>query len=564
MHTNHTGIREQILSSRTIAILGLFTTIVISSVSRPARADVRGGFSTVAISGGVAPEFAGNAAFSTVNYDGAVIGNSGVVVFSAVATGPGFPLGFWAGTTPANVAYVGMIGGPAPGTPDTFSNATDTPSVNSGGELAAFALLSGPDVTSGNSEGIWLGHPAADTPVVREGMPTLIGGLRYGSELSILNDYAPALSDSGLVAFQTGLQNTTGTPIAGSANWVAFGASVTPLALTGGPVPGLPPGATFTSLGSPGINPSGMIVYSGAFQNPAGPVTSGTGIWTAANAPSAPIVLAGQQALAAGNGVTFQAVSFLTSPDGTNAHLNASGTAVFFATLTGAGIQANVNSQSVWLGLGFGGPPLLVAQQGAGAPGLSAGTTFAAFNDTGLGNGALTGMLATVNGPGITSANNTGIWTGVPGNLHLIVRNGDSIADGANAPITVSGLGHFAMNANGEFVTQLQDHSIIGENAAGHLAIVARIGDSIQVAPGDFRTITALTLLDRGSFAGEGSPINDFGTVAFAATFVGGSTAVLTSNILAVPEPATAILAATGALLGIAWASARRRAKCRV
>jgi hypothetical protein len=501
----------------------------------------------------------GSSTFSTVDYDGAVINDSGTVVFSAVANGSGFPLGFWAGSAPANITYVGMLGGPAPGTPDTFSNATDTPSINNTGSAAAFALLSGPDVTTNNSEGIWLGHPTADTLVAREGSPSPLAGLRYGSELVNFGNYSPALGDSGQVAFQTSLQNSTGTPIAGAADWVTFGGSVVPVAQTGGPVPGLPPGATFTSLGSPGINGSGSVVYSGSFQNPTGPVTSGTGIWISAVASGGPVVLSGQQALGVGNGVTFQSVSFIATPEGTNAHLNASGATVFFATLAGPGIQSNVNDHSVWVGSLFGLPPTIVAQQGAAVPGLPAGTTFASFNDSGIGNGSLTGVLATVSGPGITSANNTGIWEGLPGNLHLVVRDGDSIPDGANAPITVLGLGHFAMSANGEFVTQLAaDHSIIGENAGGRLAIVARIGDSIQVAPGDFRTVNGLTLLSRGEFAGEGSPINDFGAVTFAATFTDGSSAVLTSNTLTVPEPSAIALASIALTGGIVWANGRR------
>jgi hypothetical protein len=238
--------------------------------------------------------------------------------------------------------------------------------------------------------------------------------------------------------------------------------------------------------------------------------------------------------------------------------MSAAGDTVFFGTITGPGVQSGVNNHGVWLALGPTGVPALntlVARQGDSAAGLPAGTTFSAFTDTGLGV-AQTAVLAQISGPGITAANNTGIWEGEPGNLHLVVRNGDSIADGSNAPLIVNGLSHFTMNSAGEMITQLGDSSIIGENAAHQLVVIARLGDSIQVAAGDFRTIQSIVTVAGGETSGGATALNDMGLVTFTAKFTDGSSGTLVSGALAVPEPSTVCLAALGALVLMA---ARRR-----
>ena len=67
------------------------------------------------------------------------------------------------------------------------------------------------------------------------------------------------------------------------------------------------------------------------------------------------------------------------------------------------------------------------------------GTTFTNFTDSGLSNALnVGGILATVTGANIQpGVNDTGIWIGAPGDLHLAVRNGDVVPDGSNTPLTV-------------------------------------------------------------------------------------------------------------------------------
>jgi len=61
----------------------------------------------------------------------------------------------------------------------------------------------------------------------------------------------------------------------------------------------------------------------------------------------------------------------------------------------------------------------------------------------------------------------------------------------------------------------------------GLVELIAREGDLIQIAPGDFRTIKDLSLSD----------FNNMGELAFLANFTDGSEGIFVSNAVATPEP---------------------------
>ena len=102
------------------------------------------------------------------------------------------------------------------------------------------------------------------------------------------------------------------------------------------------------------------------------------------------------------------------------------------------------------------------------------------------------------------------------------------------------------MNEIGEMIAQLSDKTIIGANALGQLTVIARPGDSIQVAPGDFRTIQSILTVVGGETSGSATALNDVGFVTFTATFTDGSTGTFVSSALVVPEPASIVLATFG------------------
>jgi hypothetical protein len=540
-----------------------FCIFIALALLRPTQlhADVRTGLSTVALSRMAAPGVSG-ATFLDLTLSSPTIGVTGTVAFPAILTGSNTGTGIYAGNSPTNLSLVALQFAAAPGTSDgTFYSGSTSPPINALNEIAATGYLNiSGDVTSSNSEGVWVGHPSVDTLVWRQGSPApLPGGLFYGPISNTFSGYTPVLNVQGQIGFQTGLQNSSGAVVSGTVDWVTQGPQVFAVAQTGGPAVGLPPGATLTALGTPGLNDSGTVVYSGSFQSPLGPISSGTGIWAANPAFTAPIALTGQIAPGVGPAAaTFQTLGFRQTVYGTSAHLNATGQTIFFGTVSGAGIIPGTNDHGVWIG--GNGLTALIARQGDAAPGLAPGTTFASFTDSGLGNGLSSAVLATVSGPGITAANNTGIWAGVPGNLHLVLRNGDSVPDGTSGPLPVAGLTHFTMNAPGEFITQLSNSAIVGENQLGQLVVVARPGDSIQVAPGDFRTITTIVSVLGGEVGSGATALNDLGQVTFTAKFADGSSGTFVSNALAVPEPASYLLAVLGlvALVPRFWLRRRK------
>ena len=83
-------------------------------------------------------------------------------------------------------------------------------------------------------------------------------------------------------------------------------------------------------------------------------------------------------------------------------------------------------------------------------------------------------------------------------------------------------------------------HGIWAKNPDGQLQMVTRIGEQIEVAPGDLRRVAGLDLLFGGG-ADDGQPLvfNDAGQILFWAYFEDGSTGIFVSTV---PEPAGAVL----------------------
>jgi len=87
----------------------------------------------------------------------------------------------------------------------------------------------------------------------------------------------------------------------------------------------------------------------------------------------------------------------------------------------------------------------------------------------------------------------------------------------------------------------------------GALQLIARTGDLLEVAPGDFRTIIDFAdFLDNyagsGNSDGRPSGLNNLGQVAFGASFTDGASGIFVSNRVAVPEPSAISTILVGAL----------------
>lgn len=137
----------------------------------------------------------------------------------------------------------------------------------------------------------------------------------------------------------------------------------------------------------------------------------------------------------------------------------------------------------------------LLGQRGTAAPGTGFGQVFSSFigesvNDYSLANGE-TVFRATLSGPGVTVANNEGLWSDRGGGgVTLVVRKGDQIS---GLPIgvvlhrilnfSISTLGHVFVHAQlrGPGINAANDGALLGYGLLGNSWIVLREGDA---APG--------------------------------------------------------------------------------
>lgn len=103
--------------------------------------------------------------------------------------------------------------------------------------------------------------------------------------------------------------------------------------------------------------------------------------------------------------------------------------------------------------------------------------------------------------------------------------------------------------------TNFSNNSItmIGYDPYAGLFRIAAVGQSVEIAPGIWRTISGLTMWGgSGNADGRRSALSDDGLFAFRATFTDGTEAVLSTRL---PSPGGLCLLALGGI----WASRRRR-----
>jgi len=537
-----TGRRRQAaiwrLACRTVATLLLAS---IALTPHTLVAGVRSGITTIALSGDQAVEL--NGQLTSLGAGG--INDLGQVTFSANVSSH---FSYWSGTHRNDYQLLEYSGQTVPGLDAgvTIKGTTGTPTVNSTNQSAAMGTLIGQGVTTSNDEFMWVGSPSLDGVLVREGSPApLTGGVNFGTLFSSFQYDLPAMNRQGQIAFQTGLQSSSGTSLNSQVNWVTDGAQLTAIAATGGPAPGLAAGGTYNVLfPNPAINDNGTTVFKASFNNPNGVITTGTGIWSATNGTVTPVALPGDAAPGFVDGVTLRPSSYFAGSNSVLAQgtkINAAGETIFQATLAGPGINTsgNTNSSSVWVG-GAQTGLTLVAQGDSLAPGLPHGGRFFSFLDGNVSDKGTVALIAQYAGATQAPGQGLGLWVGSPGHLQLLAINGTTIADGNNAPAVLS-IGYLASdyqgalvgNSLGELLLPNQPGMIVGADPWGHLSVIARAGDSLEVAPGDFRTISTISYDTNTYMTGGGStPLNDRGQVAFTAKFTDGSSGVFVSNAL--------------------------------
>jgi hypothetical protein len=455
-----------------------------------------GSLDLVAAAGQQAPGLPDGATYGDLDFpQHQVINDAGSTAFAGHSTGG---LGFWSSGAGGS-ALIARSGEQAAGTPAgvvyAFNNSENGSSLvmNDAGQTAFFAGLAGPGVDLfTNGRGVWAQRHGGLELVARTGnhAPGTADGVNFGD---IFLRGGPALNGLGQTAFPAYLTGPGVDSTNASGIWSEGSGSLALVARTGNQAPGMPDGAVFTglnSLGSIAFNNAGQTAFSGSVTGGGVDSTNNTGIWSEASGSLALAVRSGTPAPGTPSGVNFGYLALTTPPA-----LNDAGQIAFQAELTGGGVNST-NEFGFWSGAP--GSPALVAREGDHAPGTEDGVVFRDFRFASnlspliLNAAGQTAFVARLTGSGIIASNDFGIWA---------------------------------------------------TDRSGALQLIARKGNSLEVAPGDFRTISILTFradpnnLSTGNSDGHPSFFNNLGQLAFLAGFTDGSAGVFVSNRVAVPEP---------------------------
>ncbi len=310
----------------------------------------------------------------------------------------------------------------------------------------------------------------------------------------------------------------------------------------------LAPGLTtarFETFQSPVINDSGFVAIEATLQD--GPQW---GIWAGTPGHLSLIALTGQQAPGFAPGVVFT--------DFRNLGVNNRNQVLF-------------DEQSTGIWLSNEGTLNSVISRGDMMPGGMLGEQFQYFMAPTFNSQGDIAFMAWVNGPSVNSSNDQGAWVIHDGQVHTLLREGGQLP-GALVSVRnvsdyyipiVNDAGHIVMRAglHDDYEGPHSRAAILAFNVEGELLNIIRHGDLLEVAPGDFRSLTEPSLLTstedygQGSNGQDGRPtcLNDSGQLAFRSRFTDGTSGLF---VFIVPEPSTFALTVCG--LVVLLVAARR------
>ena len=294
--------------------------------------------------------------------------------------------------------------------------------------------------------------------------------------------------------------------------------------------PGIPAGS-FTSFNVPSINNNGAVAFVADAQVPA--VSSGQGVWC--NASGSLTIVASYNDPAPGTATTF---SNIFNP---LAAINDAGNVAFSAKLTGGSVPSGL-----WVLRGGGTDKIMV--EGEAAPGTGANYQHLDTRFTLATNGSVVFTAQLDDG-------RRGLFADTSGSVLPVALAGDT-APGSGGS-TFLNIVRWTVNNQGDvaFLAQLSDFSdaIFAQDSSGTLYRIVGNGDSIEVAPGDFRQVEDLSFFgldgsDSSYGNGQSSGFNDAGQIAFAAVFndLDATSGVFVTTV---PEPTSLFLLAIGCVV---------------
>jgi len=205
-----------------------------------------------------------------------------------------------------------------------------------------------------------------------------------------------------------------------------------------------------------------------------------------------PVALTGAQAPGTAEGVTFASFESPFNSSFPTPGIDDTGQVLYFAFLAGPGVGQG-NGHGLWVERD--GVSELLARAGDPAPGTPSGTLFLALPNVEIPLGFLAAgggaaFPGTLTGPGITGADDLGIWSDASGRVALVVREGDPVpgAPGLafSEPLlhrfTPAGESLFFASLRGAGVTTADDEAL-WSHLAGVVEQRAREGDPAPGTP---------------------------------------------------------------------------------
>jgi len=526
-------------------ITALYALLVLISVGHSiVNADA---LRTVALSGEPAPGTGSGVLFSTF-FSSPVLNDAGQTAFRGVLTGMGVGNSndsvIWS-EGGGTLALVARKGNGVPGTSANFFSFGD-PVLNGAGQTAFVGFLTGLGVGDSNNAGIWSEGSGSLALVARAGSKA------PGTDANFSIFGSPVLSGLGHTAFWGRI---TGSGVSFSNNegvWSEGDGTLALVARKGNRAPGT--SGNFTGFNSPVLNTSGQIAFSGSLTGSGVNDSNDIGIWSTGGGTLALVARAG-------DGAPGTSANFSDFDTGIfRLAFNDAGQTAFLGILSGTGLNSN-NRSGIWSERN--GPLALVARAGNRAPGTSA--NFSGFPSTPVLNGAgQTAFRGRLIGLGVNRFNNDGIWSEGGNSLALVAREGniapgtsDIFSEFLSSPV-LNDKGQIAFQGEltGTEVSSSNDSGIWAQDSSGVLALIVRKGDLFDVDDGpdaDFRTISDLKFLAINENEDvRASSFNNLGQLAFSASFTDGTSGIFVSNLVAIPEPATWVLAAMAAI-GLFW-----------
>jgi hypothetical protein len=330
-------------------------------------------------------------------------------------------------------------------------------------------------------------------------------------------------------------------------DWKSAGGVQQLLARQSEPAPGT--SASFGTIWSNRINHAGHVAVSADLSTIESGTTPESGLW-----------------LSDGTSLNLQVKDFSPTtggvpgtefniPQAMSFSMNSSAQFAFRASMR-ASVTAGVdttNDNGIWSS-GSGSLKLL-AREGSQAPGVISGAKYASFDTPKLSEGGHTAFAAGLANDialGITSTNNSGIWSDASGSLQLLARAGAQapgmplgavfdVFNGGRSSVDFAlnsaGHGAFLWRVTGGGTNSNNNLGLWAQDQNGKLRLVLRQGDMFEVAPGDARLITGIGFQSQ-SAGGEGLPrgFNDNHQLAVLLNFANNTSGVFVTSIT-VPEP---------------------------